>query len=212
MVQDNENAGISQTEAAPTQASESMETSTVLGKFKDVDALKNAYEALQAEFTRRSQRLRALEREVENFQASATPSGAEKLRKTAKARREEAKEFDALVAELNEGANGKPSLSEKAVSFEQGADEEGVEQKSSLKAPTDGEKYRPTSEELYQKVSEDETVRLRVVGEYLASIGRSGAPLTGGGTGALATPPKRAKTVGQAGDMALLYFRGSALE
>lgn len=32
-----------------------------LGKFKSVDALKHAYEALEAEFTRRSQRLRELE-------------------------------------------------------------------------------------------------------------------------------------------------------
>ena len=35
--------------------------STVLGKFKDVSALERAYESLQAEFTRRSQKLRELE-------------------------------------------------------------------------------------------------------------------------------------------------------
>ncbi len=34
---------------------------TALGKFKSVDALAHAYEQLEAEFTRRSQRLKALE-------------------------------------------------------------------------------------------------------------------------------------------------------
>ena len=36
--------------------------STDLGKFKDVSALLKAYDSLQAEFTRRSQRLKDLER------------------------------------------------------------------------------------------------------------------------------------------------------
>ena len=40
--------------------------STDLGKFKDVNALMQAYTALQAEFTRRSQRLKRYEKEEEN--------------------------------------------------------------------------------------------------------------------------------------------------
>ena len=36
--------------------------SAVLGKFRDVNALAEAYGALEAEFTRRSQRLRELEK------------------------------------------------------------------------------------------------------------------------------------------------------
>ena len=73
---------------------------TVLGKFKDVGALARAYESLQAEFTRRSQRLRQLEKESENFKMSKEPSGAEKLRKAAKTKREERKEFDAFIEEF----------------------------------------------------------------------------------------------------------------
>ena len=38
--------------------------STVAGKFKDVNALLTAYGALEAEFTRRSQRLKELERKL----------------------------------------------------------------------------------------------------------------------------------------------------
>ena len=50
---------------------------TVLGKFKDVGALARAYESLQAEFTRRSQRLRQLEKEAENFKGGKETSGVE---------------------------------------------------------------------------------------------------------------------------------------
>ena len=75
------------------------EVSTVLGKFKDVDALARAYGSLQAEFTRRSQKLKELERQAENLKAEAESSGAEKLRKNAEARRVETKKFDAFVRE-----------------------------------------------------------------------------------------------------------------
>ena len=37
------------------------EAELILGKFEDVDALAHAYKALEAEFTRRSQRMKALE-------------------------------------------------------------------------------------------------------------------------------------------------------
>ena len=43
----------------------------ILGKFRSADALAEAYSALQAEFTRRSQRLRELERKAENPEAKA---------------------------------------------------------------------------------------------------------------------------------------------
>ena len=43
--------------------------SAVLKKFKDENALSQAYGALEAEFTRSSQRLKALERELAKLQA-----------------------------------------------------------------------------------------------------------------------------------------------
>lgn len=42
-------------------------SSAVLGKFRSVDALAEAYGALEAEFTRRSQRLKELEKQADNF-------------------------------------------------------------------------------------------------------------------------------------------------
>lgn len=68
-------------EAQPVQTEEEIkgEESTVvsLGKFKDVNALLNAYNSLQAEFTKRCQRLKELEGEVaiEKTEVSTTAKG-----------------------------------------------------------------------------------------------------------------------------------------
>ena len=52
--------------------------SAVLGKFRDVNALAEAYGALEAEFTRRSQRLRELEKRAENPASGVAAGTAEK--------------------------------------------------------------------------------------------------------------------------------------
>lgn len=215
------------------------EVSTVLGKFKDVGALERAYESLQAEFTRRSQKLRELEREVENFKQTEA-SGAEKLRKNAKARKEAAKEFDAFVADMGAASvkakkpieeveevpktsfTGKDSvenaaLKEQAESVKEDWQGENVLKEKSLDKKEEGEKAfssvmgsesgRISADELFEKAAKDEAVRLRIIGEYLASLGKSDAPLTVGGKGVLTAPPTKANSVREAGDMALLYFR-----
>ena len=46
----------------------------LLGKFKDVNALKNAYNSLQAEFTKRCQRIKELEGEREKDDKAQAPS------------------------------------------------------------------------------------------------------------------------------------------
>ncbi len=263
--------------------------STVLGKFKNVDALAQAYSALQAEFTRRSQRLKKLEREVENFMAKgddAMHSGVEKLRKNAKVKRAENKRFDEFVADVvaenvavkpvlnavddalecasgNAFVDGNEEQAEKQNAIPekdmQVGDELNVEKQMDnaeniLSNPMsetteklaeientakNGEVQKSkttneskdvgiasgvlegmpvaeknitqdavfSSEHLYEKVLGDEQVRLRIIGEYLASIGKSGAPVTCGSAGVLAAPPLRAKSIADAGGMALHYFK-----
>jgi len=66
---------------------------------------------------------------------------------------------------------------------------------------------RGDSGDLYEKVKRNEDVRLRIIGEYLASIGKPHAPLMTGGVGTLTTPPVKANSISAAGDMALLYFK-----
>ena len=75
------------------------------------------------------------------------------------------------------------------------------------KSIAESEGAADSSETLYQKASRDEKVRLKIIGEYLSSLGRSGAPLMAGGAGMLATPPIKPKSISDAGTMALLYFK-----
>ena len=222
---------------------ENQKDSAVLGKFKDVDALARAYSALQAEFTRRSQRLKELEKLTDNSKESAKESGAEKLRKTANARREAAKAFDKFVAEVGTvQADEKESESEYLPSAEvsetdkdgatlQSVEEtangveykgkamvsQAAEENGSKGTVTGGETAVPSvansgketlsSEELYAKVSCDESVRLRIIGEYLSSLTRSSAPITANNSAMLATPPARARSLGEASQMALHFLK-----
>ena len=77
-----DNQSVEREVTADTAEAEVKEAATELGKFKDVKALMEAYSALEAEFTRRSQRLKELEANKEQSTpakaASAdTPSQAE---------------------------------------------------------------------------------------------------------------------------------------
>jgi hypothetical protein len=65
---------------------------------------------------------------------------------------------------------------------------------------------------VYERAKADEKVRLKLIGEYLSSLGKSGAPLLCGGAGALATPPQKAKSIHEAGNMALLMFKNSGTQ
>ncbi len=64
----------------------SLEEGSILGKFKDATSLLNAYNSLQAEFTRKSQKLKELEKSItqtdllsQKESASQEPSVAEKV-------------------------------------------------------------------------------------------------------------------------------------
>ena len=272
--------GIAQTgESAGAQLSENV--LAVLGKFKSVDALARAYGALEAEFTRRSQRLKELEKSVDNSQLEKESAavGAEKLRKHAKERKEAAKAFDEFVSSVNTAhidemkKEGEPidgfkdcktvessvaaqenaeisaqascleneakegdryalkeentltvmpvgegnaaelgkELAQSATPFlnkeSGGAEAEEVKGRKVFPAVAKHGNTEVSSEELYRRVSRDEGVRLKIIGEYLASIKKSGAPLTASGVGMPVSPPLKAKNIGDAGIMALQYFK-----
>lgn len=122
------------------------------GKFKDADALMRAYEALEAEFTRRSQRLKELEGRNKEEKAPA------------------------------EGQAAPPSAAEE-VSAER------------------------ASEELYRAVIGNEGVRARVLSDYLSSL--RGVPLMGGSGAGVSAPAAKAKSIAEAGALALGYFRNA---
>ncbi len=235
------------------------EHSTALGKFKNVDALKKAYEALQAEFTRRSQRLKELERRSENFSWESKEatgfenarSGAEKLREIASERKVEEKAFQTFVEELekgkrptrvfdesktgdekptgketkaegngarsgeeniarNQARNGVPLQAERALEDLGDLKEKRSVLPSETEAVSSVAKSREgffSSEDLYARVCRDENVRLRIIGEYLSSLQKAGAPLMTTGAGTFVSPPLKAKTIQEAGGLALRFFQ-----
>ena len=62
-------------------------------------------------------------------------------------------------------------------------------------------------EEIYRLATKNEMVRLQIIGEYLHSLGKTGAPITAGGVGALASPPRNIRNIQDAGKMALQLFQ-----
>ena len=214
------------------------ELAPIAGKFKSVDALETAYANLQAEFTRKSQRLKELERLVDNSKKEAeTDDGAkavEKLRQRAKAVKAEQREFDRFVARLqNDERQEDDSLEEPET--ETTPKGPTVEEEIAFSSVTEGEGAQKTKtnrqaeeqngrdekesvanireiaeldeEELFRRVKQNEGVRLKIIGEYLDSVKKAEAPLMRGGAGTLAAPPLKAKSVEQAGDMALRWLQ-----
>jgi len=222
------------TEDTATAEKDMNNASAVPQKFKDVDALARAYGSLQAEFTRRSQRLKELEREVENFKNGAETDafGAEKRRRKADERKEEGRKFDEFLSSIERDATEEKPLEtpetevrsvEKSHHGEEKTVGKGrVETKLSTDAAAETEEgealalgsvasgreiAEPSGDQLYDIIRKNEDVRLRIIGEYLSSLARDNAPLMRGGASALASPPRKAKTVSEAGGMALRFFQ-----
>ena len=238
--------------------------STVLGKFKDANALLKAYESLQAEFTRRSQRLKEMERAMDNREETSAQK-VEKLKKGAQERNRREREFDSFVEALENPASSDLENSENSALKDKGAGQvleeserpvaqekesepilpslnaaensaldkektavscketdgvaaaqEKIEsgefaENKNLEIPRGGVKIGEfgldDAESLYRLVCENEEVRLRVVGEYLRSLGKPNAQIMKGGAGTLAAPMKKVSSIGEAGRMALRFFK-----
>lgn len=181
--------------------------STDLGKFKDVNALLQAYESLQAEFTRRSQRLKRYEEADKQGSSSGVDTAQEVLEAAAADASQSAPSPDSPMEEgiVKSQTNAMRLQVRESVDGEhENMGKNGVCETFS---GSDGANAAPS---LYEQVLANEEVRLRIIGDYLSSIGKSGAPLMKGGTGVLATPLQKPSTVSQAGNMALCYFKAQS--
>ena len=208
--------------------------STGLGKFKDQNALLNAYGALEAEFTRRSQRLKELERSLAKLQEKAEKPKDAELDVSSNGKQADGLSTKTDVEPVGVDGDGRHTLENQRVSTTgdassidemdglkavvRGSEEILAMEKSQGKDGFDGreidlpiekpkEKKEDSESELYRKATENESVRLKIIGEYLASVSRSDAPLMKGGFGTIATPPAKAKTISQAGNLALSYLK-----
>ncbi len=186
---------------------------TGLGKFKDVNALLQAYTALEAEFTRRSQRLKALEKVTENDRVKPEPSPEENAsaevetgsaENCASSDEKTPAPVQRIECTPNETEVCKPDThaENSAANKEEGSFSPAF---SSVR----NTEYQFADDELYSAVLANEAVRLKVIGEYLNSIGKNGAPIVKGGTGTLAVQPTKADTIHSAGAMALRMFKNA---
>ncbi len=194
--------------------------SAELGKFKDVNALLQAYTALEAEFTRRSQRLKALEREAENGKAevakelNAVAEGDEAANEVVNEEKCAVSQTESLTptAAPKECTTNMTEVRKPEVGMaEAEAKKEEGSFSSTVRSVRNTEKNF-ADDELYSAVLANEAVRLKVIGEYLSSIGKNGAPMVKGGTGTLAVQPARAESIASAGAMALRMFKNANIQ
>ena len=181
---------------------------TDLGQFKDVNALMQAYKSLQAEFTRRSQRLKRYEQELDN-QAQEDTVQVEECSGQA-------------LADVSEQAPARPNSAEEegvlAVDTKELADSACKDGDDENKTVTHGDGLQllgqagNSAPSLYEQVMASEEIRLKIVGDYLSSLGKSGAPLLKGGGGVLTAPAKKPACIGDAGKMALAYLQGQKMQ
>ena len=191
--------------------------SAVLKKFKDENALAKAYGELEAEFTRRSQRLKALERELANLQAEKPVSvGEVEGGFIGDNAANSSTEGEALVEPTDEcsikesGSVGDEATNAESVGEELGKrslDGAGAFEKIDKESAVESIAQKVSDEEIYERASGNEEIRLKIIGDYFASLKKSSTPLIRGGQGTIVSPNTRAMNVSQAGDMALRYFK-----
>lgn len=170
-----------------------------LKKFKDVDALLKAYESLEAEFTKRSQRLRLLE--GERTEKTAQPperdaeGGAEKAGAGDEAefikRHPAAKDKMAAIAAAADG-NGAKGLESAYIDVLEGELKRQAETFSSKE---------------YVLSQIDSTIKDSVIRDFLSEIASAKPTFTVGGGQATLTPPIRPNTIDEAGRLAEKLFR-----
>ena len=214
---ENGNGWIAKTERGMKRTPKSGEEkgSAELGKFKDVNALLQAYLALEAEFTRRSQRLKALEEErekqrVDESAVSGETDLAEEVLHGDTPEEDGAKEGATQaqsVASASPQTEKTPTQQEFCDTKEQDGEASVEEEERSLPKPEDVRETKTDDEALYSAVLANEAVRLRIIGEYLTSVAKSAAPIIKGGSGTLAVTAKRAENISTAGAMALKMFQ-----
>ena len=159
-----------------------------IGKFKSPQALFDAYNSLQSEFTRRSQRIKELERENEKLSKEKTVVSN-----------------DGNFTGLSDVTDGLESVAESQTT-KLNSDKDKVEDK--LTAIKILEDYYTSNEYLKKAVIENQEIKDFIINGYLNSINTSKPTaklITGNGQGVI-TPPLKPKTLAEAGEIARQIF------
>ena len=173
------------------------------GKFKDRLSLVRAYESLEAEFTRRSQRLKQLEREAEKKgqslsedKALSAPSGESDEAEVFLKRFPRAEALSLQIATLATTDTDK-SAGRLERAYAKLLEQELTASENKLK----------DRDFLMQKVKDDPSVANEIVKNYLLSIAGAKPKVAFGGGNALSIPPLKPKNIDEAGEMSRKYFK-----
>jgi len=195
------------------QATEKPEAETAerkddLAGFKNSTALAAAYKSLQAEFTKRSQRLKDMERELELSRVENESPREEPADEACGVKQPHKTDFDSFIEQFPEAdaasvVRGVVTSGDFALG---GFTREYVKQ---LKAEIDTLKEEAASEEIItKKAMENGKITEAIVKEYLKAISdasRALPPITEGYEPVV--PPSRPKSIREAGKMAGDIFK-----
>ncbi len=159
-----------------------------LGKFKDAESLLKAYNSLEAEFTKKSQRLASLEAdESSRLEAEEKSANLDKR-------------VDELVTKFAQIKPFTSALKESLVK-----DENLNLEQEALKLITNSyksaEDYAKDSEFLNNFIFSNEEIKDKIVKDYLSKITQN-SPIKVNNGAITLTPPKTPTTIKEAGDLA----------
>lgn len=176
------------------------------GKFSSVDGLLNAYNSLEAEFTRRCQKVKELERENERLKSSDKPitdsenKGFSMGKKAFKEYYPEAGEIASTLYEIAAKSN------DEAEGFMERAYVNYLKNQIAEK-----DKYYGSDEYVIEKLNDNAVLKEGIIREYLKNVSAS-KPETrhylGNGESIFA-PPSRPKTLTEANKLAKEIFQKS---
>ena len=203
-----------------------------LGRFADANELLNAYNSLQAEFTKRSQQLRRLERELsakeleqtnaQSGEPAQTEASAEIIQdETGSVVKDLADErLDSNSPEYDEGyiagevakfLSVNPEAVEYAEEIAQRSSESGYlgsgflqnAYLSVLRDKLKAERDKITEQFILERAINSPSVKQKIIRDYLSEVTQNrGARLISGGGESIVMPPSRPKDISQAGEMA----------
>lgn len=180
--------------------------SLALGKFSSVQDLLNAYNSLESEFTRRSQKLKELVRENESLKKTEQPKKDSDSLSQSKGK-------IAFVEKYPEAKEILPSLYDTAVSS--GDEAEGFLERAYVKYLKDKlnsqKEYYLSNEYILETAKNSKALKDGIIREYLGDVSVSKPKVgqyLGNGDGIYA-PPSKPKTMQEANNLALKIFENS---
>ena len=175
--------------AQPAEAEILLTGEKAYGKFNDAESLLNAYNSLQAEFTRRCQRVKELEREI-NAVKTKTTVGFNNAKQSLKTNDNANISTKSATEFLNDNKEDEASTLVKSQAQNEEFNLENNFNRNEINMQNDA------------NISSE--VKRKIIREYLENLKNSkpNAQLTSGNGNAIITPPSKPTSIAEAGNLA----------